>query len=146
MISFLVPGIPRPKGSLRAFATKGGRVGVKENNADMVQPWMGTIAVAALKAGAEIVDGPVRVGLTFIFPRPKFHYNKAGGLKINAPFHHTKKPDLDKLVRAVLDALTGVAFVDDSQVVSLAPAKKRYLIEEGLKEACGVWVEIEEVT
>jgi crossover junction endodeoxyribonuclease RusA len=39
--------------------------------------------------------------------------------------HMTKKPDIDKLIRAVLDALKGVAWCDDSQVVSVY-ASKRY--------------------
>jgi crossover junction endodeoxyribonuclease RusA len=35
------------------------------------------------------------------------------------PRHAGDAPDLDKLCRAVLDALTGVAWLDDKQVVAL---------------------------
>ena len=48
------------------------------------------------------------------------------------------KPDLDKLIRAVLDGLTGVAYVDDSQVI-LIQATKTYGINEG------VWVTVEQI-
>jgi crossover junction endodeoxyribonuclease RusA len=51
----------------------------------------------------------VRVEVCCFFARPK-HTNK----KIQCK---TTKPDVDKLLRAVLDGLTGIAFDDDSQVV-----------------------------
>ena len=35
----------------------------------------------------------------------------------------TKKPDLDNVLKAVLDGLNGIAFVDDSQVVNVCMAK-----------------------
>ncbi len=42
--------------------------------------------------------------------------------------HHTKKPDLDKLARALKDALKGVLYHDDAQVVVLL-ARKVYAAE-----------------
>jgi Holliday junction resolvase RusA-like endonuclease len=52
---------------------------------------------------------PVRVAITFVFEKPK-----------TAPKGRTRpvvKPDIDKLTRACMDALTGVLYDDDSQVV-----------------------------
>jgi hypothetical protein len=37
--------------------------------------------------------------------------------------HPTVKPDIDKLVRAINDALTGILFTDDCQVVSISMTK-----------------------
>ena len=60
-------------------------------------------------------------------PRPKAHLRANGDVKEAAQtLIHTKKPDIDKLVRLVLDALTGIAYVDDSQVVLLY-AEKSYV-------------------
>lgn len=59
------------------------------------------------------VDGPVMVHLEFRLPAPKRAVR-------DLP---TTRPDLDKLTRAVLDALTGVVFVDDSQVTTLWASK-----------------------
>jgi hypothetical protein len=52
-------------------------------------------------------------------PRPlsHFHYRKETFImRKNAPLWHTKKPDGDNFIKAVLDALTGIVWVDDSQV------------------------------
>ena len=57
--------------------------------------------------------------ITFMFNRPKAHYNTKGELKPKAPFYKSTKPDLDKLCRSTLDGITGVLIKDDSQVVNL---------------------------
>ena len=70
----------------------------------------------------------VEVVIEFYFKRPASHYNSAGELKNGtyttpAPKWVIKKPDIDKVTRAVLDALTGFAYDDDSQVVVLKALK-----------------------
>jgi crossover junction endodeoxyribonuclease RusA len=44
--------------------------------------------------------------------------------KSNRQFDCVKKPDLDKLVRGILDSLTKVIFDDDSQVVEIHATKE----------------------
>ena len=64
----------------------------------------------------------------FIFTRPAGHFGSgrnADRLLPSAPAHKVTSPDLDKLVRAVLDAMTGVLFADDRQVMAIT-AHKRY--------------------
>ena len=66
------------------------------------------------------------VTLTFRMPRPKSHYwtgRRAHELRPDAPTWHTSRPDVDKLTRAVLDALSGVWWVDDSQVAMVTASK-----------------------
>lgn len=68
----------------------------------------------------------VAVALRFGLPRPKGHWGtgrNADRLKPSAPAWPATKPDVDKLERAVLDALTGVLWADDSQVVMLSADK-----------------------
>jgi len=61
---------------------------------------------------------PAVVDILFRLPRPK-----SAPKRVTQP---VKRPDVDKLARAVLDGLVdGGAFADDSQVVSLA-AQKRF--------------------
>jgi crossover junction endodeoxyribonuclease RusA len=84
--------------------------------------WRSSIALAARKAGAFPNRNPVTITMDFIFTRPKT-------VKRLMP---TVPPDLDKLVRAVLDALTAIAYIDDSQVVEIY-AKKTYGLSPGVK-------------
>jgi crossover junction endodeoxyribonuclease RusA len=72
--------------------------------------------------------GPVALLAVFSLPRPKGHYRtgrNAHLLKESAPNFPAGRPDLDKLLRALLDGLTaGGAWLDDSQVAQLAATKE----------------------
>lgn len=130
MITFFVPGIPVPKGSAKAFMRKGMRFPVVvQDNAEKQKPWASMIGYTAKQAGVEMVTGPVSIAMLFIFPRPKSHYGtgkNAGILKPWAPYYHVVKPDQDKLVRCVKDALTGIAWVDDCQACMYPLVTKVY--------------------
>ena len=76
--------------------------------------------------GSPIV-GPVDIEAHFYFSRPKSHSTKKGA-RANAPFWKESKPDIDKLLRAVLYALTHVIYTDDSQVC-VVRASKNYVTE-----------------
>ena len=119
-IRFTVIGTPQPGGSKKGFVhphTK--RVVVVDANAN-ARPWKWAIASAALEVkpiGEPLLDGPLRVEAYFYRQRPKSHYRANGEVKANAPAYPTTKPDSGKLARPLFDALTGVLWRDDSQVV-----------------------------
>lgn len=71
-------------------------------------------------------DGPVEVTVTFYLKRPKAHLNSRGELKPSAPSYVCKRPDLDKLVRAVLDGMTEAGVWADDNQVSKVTAVKLY--------------------
>ena len=73
--------------------------------------------VAMHECGAKMAARavPISISLTFVFEKPRSERKNA--------LHKTTKPDLDKLLRATLDALTGIAYVDDSQVTECRVAK-----------------------
>lgn len=102
-----------------------------------VGPWRERVALTAHQAmntlGEAPFAGPVNVVLWFVMPRPK----SAPKAK---PVAATKRPDLDKLVRACFDSMTHVCFVDDSQVVGLK-ASKRVAVPD---ETPGVYIAIDE--
>jgi Holliday junction resolvase RusA-like endonuclease len=133
MITFTVRGLPAPQGSKRAFRNKyTGRIQQVESS-KRVRPWRSDVRDAAEKACQEPLAGPVAVELAFRWPRPKGHFGSgrnAAQLKASAPVWPAQLPDLDKLARAVMDALTGLAFDDDAQVVDLG-LRKRYADGEG---------------
>ena len=76
-----------------------------------------------------IADGPVSVRLLFLMPRLKTVIRKYPTGK--------REGDVDKLLRAILDAMTGVVYGDDSQVVDAHP-RKEYTDGE-----TGVWIHID---
>jgi crossover junction endodeoxyribonuclease RusA len=120
MIQFTVYGEPATAGSKRGFYNKAlGRVIMAPDNKRQ-KPWMQQVAGTAREAyRGELLTGPVRLRVTFNLQRTKGHFGtgkNAGIVKASAPEHHTKKPDLTKLVRAIEDALTGIIWKDDSQV------------------------------
>ena len=122
MISLWVPGIPVPKGSAKAFMRKGMRFPVViQDNADKQTPWASLISLYAQQAmaGKPMFAEGVHIVCVFYMPRAKSHLSpKTGQIRPTAPRQHVKKPDSDKLARLVGDALTGICYADDSQIVS----------------------------
>jgi crossover junction endodeoxyribonuclease RusA len=113
-VRFFVPGNPVPQGSKRYVGK-----GIMVESSKELGPWRQAIAFEATKARTENGGlrpgfvGPVRLSLVFWFHRPKGHYGtgrNAGVLKTSAPDWHSSSPDVDKLVRAVGDALTTKPF------------------------------------
>ena len=126
-VRFRVLGLPRPKGSGRAVmrARKGQSAAsarpVVVADAKGLGPW-----VRMVKAAATACDGfrpwftthaPCGVDLDFVLPP----LTSKGKRHRRWP---SVRPDVDKLTRAVLDALTGVAYVDDGQVVATTQTKR----------------------
>jgi Holliday junction resolvase RusA-like endonuclease len=108
VISFDVEGHPVTQGSMKII---NGRV--LHSRGEALILWRTMVALAARRAGAFPVPNPVEMTIEFRLARPKT-------VKRNLPY---VAPDLDKLIRAVLDALTGIAYVDDGQVVSITSSK-----------------------
>lgn len=132
MITFFVPGIPVPKGSAKAFFRKGMRFPVViQDNAAKQKPWANIISQTAHAHCSQPFAKAVFLTLEFHMPRPKAHYRKNGDLRPDAPDLHTKKPDLDKLLRCVKDALSGIAYRDDAQVYGVN-TMKRYGTKPGV--------------
>lgn len=127
MTEFFVPGVPIAKGSKVAGRTKSGILFTRETNAAKQKPWAAAVRVAAIKAmkGAPPLDGPVWLDIDFVMPRPKKHFRSNGELRSDAPRFHTIKPDRDKLLRCVGDALSGVVYKDDCQACT-GPITKLY--------------------
>ena len=117
-MKFAVQGIePAPQGSKRHVGN-----GRMIEASKKVKPWRFAVSQAALESGYQLTDRPVMVQITFIFSRPKSHYNSKGVLKQTAPFYKSTKPDLDKLCRSTLDGITNVLLKDDSQVIKIGRA------------------------
>lgn len=143
MYGFFVPGNPITKGSLTPYQDqRTGRLGVKHQFGKELREWCSRISFFASQARNEFfgTDEAVEVEATFVLKRPGTHYGtgrNAGKVKNSAPNLPTgKKLDIDKLSRALLDALTGVAYVDDGQVTRLN-VNKAYGEEQGVAVTVG---------
>lgn len=119
----VVYGKPQPAGSKRHVGH--GRI-VDAN--PLTKSWQQEIATEGLRVrnGRGPLQGPLELRVDFYLPRPRSHYHtgkNAGRLKVNAPDQPTSRPDTTKLVRAVEDALTGVWYADDAQLVEQVARK-----------------------
>lgn len=152
MIRVVATGEPQPKGSPKVVTHGRGGVPLKKplviHDSHDSERWAKNVAGAALVATwkrAPFVDQALVVRARFRFERPKGHFGKHGLLP-SAPAYPAVKPDVDKLVRNVLDAiskserqLTGWVIDNDSRVVELH-ASKRYCAPG---ESPGVEIEVE---
>jgi Holliday junction resolvase RusA-like endonuclease len=71
--------------------------------------------------GWELLDEPLELSVIFYLPRPKTVQDRA---------YPAVMPDVDKLLRAVFDSLSGVIYVDDSRIITVS-AQKRYADDRG---------------
>lgn len=121
-VTFTVPGLPAPQGSKKPFRIpKTGQIIVTESS-KFVGPWRDRVALAAHLAwdGRPLLtEVPVRVEIEFILKR-------ATGTPKTRPTPPAIKNngDLDKLERAVYDAITGVILQDDKLVISNGNSKR----------------------
>ena len=117
-MEFFVPGVPAPGGSKRHIG--GGRI---VEDCKRTKGWRACVALAAMQAGWRPLEGPLSMSVVFWMPRPKGHYRKDGTLKPSAPAYPTTKPDTTKLMRSTEDALKGICWRDDAQVVEQSASK-----------------------
>lgn len=136
-LDVFVPGVPAPQGSVRAIIHKHtGRPIVIKDNDRTQKAWRKLVAVTA--AGhwpGPPTEGAVAIRCDFVMPRP-----------LATPARRTppaiRKPDGDKLERAVWDALTGVVWVDDARVTSWSGSKR--IAEVGETPGCRIRVALDQ--
>lgn len=120
-IAFQVFGTPHPKGSMKLLLRP--RPCIVPDSSTELRHWANAVAASAMVARGSPVRGgaiafvnrPLALDLTFVLERPK---------TVKRAFPSVT-PDLDKLVRATLDPLTGLIWDDDSRVVDIR-ARKTY--------------------
>ena len=131
MIRFFVPGRARTEGSTRAFKhAKTGKVITRHDNRRL-EPWRQDVKLAAQRHWKRNPSmRAFRLDVVFYLPRPKAHFRTgrhAGELK---PWAVNERPtghntgDRDKLLRAIQDAMEGVVWLNDSQVVEGSTRKE----------------------
>jgi Holliday junction resolvase RusA-like endonuclease len=153
-LAFFVPGVPRPGGSKRAIPIYRGQKGARQFTGHSVvvdaagqanKDWKAAVGAAAMEAmngnkdfphlpavQRAPMEGPLVLSLTFYFLRPKSHL-RADGVTLakgRSPYH-ISKPDCLKLARSTEDAMTGIVWRDDAQIVRYGTLEKAYSSRSG---------------
>jgi Holliday junction resolvase RusA-like endonuclease len=146
-----VPGKPATKGSAKAFMRPGMKHPVITNDNPRAKSWEAIIReTIRLQVASDrlLIELPAEVRIAARFHRPKNHYRSGKherDLRPDAPRRMTEKPDGDKVLRSVLDALTGVAYLDDKQVCNAWMLKTwadRWTEPEGVRIVVDYWREV----
>lgn len=123
-VYFVVYGTPIGKGRPRA-TSRGGFVRMYTDAKTLgFEAAVADEARTAMK-GWEPFDTPMQLQLSAYYPIPKSWSKKKRQLAMDGDIHPQVKPDLDNVMKAVLDALNSVVYADDSQVINMV-ATKRY--------------------
>lgn len=147
MYTITVSGTPAPQGSMKSYGH--GRL---VPSSPRLRPWREAVKQAALDAiethnrrlhgeggpnPLVTLYGPVSVEIHFTFNKPK----SAPKTKVTYPITRSSG-DLDKLCRAVLDALVDAGIMrDDSQVIELT-STKGYAGDDGELDLPGAVIEV----
>ena len=115
--TFEILGAPVAKG--RPRMTRSGHAYTPQKTRDY-EAW---VRLCWRHAGRPMSLQPLQVKLGFYLPIPKSYSKKQREAALAGVLLPTKKPDIDNLVKAVLDGLNGLAYQDDKQIVALEAAK-----------------------
>lgn len=122
LVQFFVPGKPQGKGRPRAVAR--GKF-VRMYTPAKTATYESTVALAASQAmaGREPFTGPVEALMTMVLPVPSSWSRRKQADATAGLVVPTTKPDMDNVVKAVFDAVNGIVWTDDVQVVGLRVRK-----------------------
>lgn len=122
--TFTVPGEPRGKGRPRFARTSKGVRTFTDDKTTTYENLIRWYYTQAYPRRTGNTDHPTRLTVTAHMPVPKSYPKRThAAVASGVCIPHTKTPDIDNIVKAVLDALNGVAFVDDSCVSEIIARK-----------------------
>lgn len=121
--TFTVPGAPVAKGRAR-FAKQGGFVRAYTPAKTAAYEGLVALAAAEAMAGADPMQGPMRLGVTILLPIPASWSKRKQAMAVEGLVAATKKPDADNVLKAIKDGMNGVVYVDDSQAVEINVVKR----------------------
>jgi Holliday junction resolvase RusA-like endonuclease len=125
ILNFSVNMKAEPQGSSKAFVIPGTNRAIVTSANPKMKPFRSEVTRMAMATLSDMnCDEPMLGKHVPATIKVVFHFTKPDSIS-KGRMHPVVKPDIDKLLRAVLDALTGVAFKDDAQVVQ-THTEKRY--------------------
>lgn len=122
MITITIPGEARGKGRPR-FAKRGKFVKTYTDAKTVSYENLVAYAGAEAMRGEALIQGPVHVTMNVQVGVPRSWSKKKTAAALAGEVRPTTKPDLDNVIKAIMDALNGVVWQDDKQVVGLSVTK-----------------------
>ena len=123
-LKLVIPGEPCAQARPR-FSTKGGFVRAydpeKSRNYKAYIKYIASQEVQ--KVGWKVTEQPIEVSIRAFMQIPKSKPKKFKMAALDGKLRPTKKPDVDNIFKAVTDALNGIAYADDKQIVKAAQSK-----------------------
>jgi len=128
--SFDIAGTPVPKG--RPRVTRSGHVYTPQKTREYENK-IRKIAFVEM-TGRKSLQEPVRVCIEFFFQPPRSMSKKGRAALLEPPSVHAIKPDLDNLIKAVLDSICGYRLpISDDKLVAQLIASKKYATQPSVK-------------
>lgn len=118
MLKIVIPGEPKAKARPR-MSTRTGRAYTPQETVNY-ENW---VKLCYQEQGKEYLEGEIVATINAYYGIPKSTSKKKTALMLEDEIRPTKKPDLDNIVKGVLDSLNGIAYKDDSQVVKVISEK-----------------------
>lgn len=132
-LHLLIPGVPtgQPRARSRAFVSASGKLTSRIHDAPKSHAIHTFKATARLVASAAVKGEPwpepLSVSVQFVFPRPARLCRKRDPAW---RLPKVDKPDIDNLLKALLDGLNGVLWADDKQVFQVTDSSKWYAAKD----------------
>lgn len=131
-LDFTVSGEPQGKGRPRMTRAGHAYTPAKTRSREALIAYHAQQAMA----GRPLVEGPVRVSIVATFAVPASWSKRKRSDALSGLLRPTKKPDFDNIAKLV-DAINGIAWLDDAQVVEGHVSKvfgdapsTRFVVEE----------------
>ena len=124
-VEFFVPGPPQGKARPRVVRRKDGRSMTYTPDKTVKYEGLVQREYIAQSGGYQFApDLPLIVTILAVFPVPKSESKKRKAEMLLGRMFPTKKPDLDNIAKVICDALNGIAYADDSRIVSMVMNKE----------------------
>lgn len=114
-MTFTIPGEPCAKGRPR-FSRQGQFV--RTYTPAKTVNYESLVVLEFQSAGGKMLEGMISMTVKAYYPIPKSASKKAHRQMATGEVRPTKKPDTDNVLKIVADALNGIAYKDDSQIVT----------------------------
>lgn len=124
-VIFTIPGEPVAKARARATMIAGRARMYTPAKTERFEARVALFAQQAM-AGRPPLEGAVALTVVALFPVSESWPKKRKAAALEGRELHTKKPDLDNIIKAVKDGMNGIVWRDDAQVAILRECRKGY--------------------